>query len=98
MMWKVVDSAQFPSGINGGTPISVTILGHAKDQQPQRIFVMTSNGGGRGDGTEEGAFILERESSNNNGSSPTKWNNVETPAGFSFFWLPIFEFMPHYLK
>jgi hypothetical protein len=86
MMWKVVDSAQFPSGINGGTPISVTALGHAKDQQPQRIFVMTSNGGGgRGDGTEEGAFILERESSNSNDGSPTKWNNVKTPAGFSGF-------------
>lgn len=90
IMWKVVDSAQLPSGISGGTSVSVTALGLAKDQQLQRIFVMSSNGGGGGRGTcgesegEEGAYILEREN-NSIGGSPTKWNNVNTPAGFSGF-------------
>lgn len=92
IMWKVVNSAQLPSGISGGTSVSVTALGLAKDGQLQQIFVMSSNGGGRGTGTTggecegEGAYILEREISNNsNGGSAAKWNNVHTPAGFSGF-------------
>ncbi|XP_018811782.2 F-box/kelch-repeat protein SKIP20-like [Juglans regia] len=94
IIWKAVDHVQLPGGINGTTSLCVNTLGLGPDQyfanthnqQPQRVFLMSSGGGG-GRGTSSSSVTCGECECAGEGTYifSTKWNHVHTPPAFSGF-------------
>ncbi|KAF5452828.1 hypothetical protein F2P56_027791 [Juglans regia] len=96
LIWKVVNSVQLPSEINGTTSVLCVInaLGltqdqcfmNSRNQQRQRIFFMSSGGAG-GRGTSSSSLTCGECKREGEGAYilTTKWNHICTSHAFSGF-------------